>query len=276
MSFNENEVNRDRSGKFDTKVGSVPDIELEANPPTAPIDLSRALIAAGEDEAFTDYLQHQAVIAAQEAPADDVETMRSALVLADTVEDEHSDIATYLRDAVEEKIGENPNNLSSDSNGQYVWDFDAVAARESAHRASVAHLSQVASTYIRNPDHWAQVAWAADPDRSEGELAAVLLNENEPEFYQAVLQHPSATPEMVTYAARHNSASVWQGVISHPNATSEALDEIQTKLDRDIRNGNDSMLAWGTMKSYYESQRDQAIALSDAIASRRLDIRGSN
>lgn len=272
MSFNENDVNRDRSGKFDTKVGSVPAIELEASPPTAPIDLSRALIAAGEGEAFTDLLQHQAVIAAQEAPADDVETMRSALDLADTVEDEHSDIASYLRDAVQEKIGENPSRLSSDANGQYVWDFDAVAAREKAHRESVAQLSEAASIYTRNPDHWAQVAWAADPDRTESELASVLLNESEPEFYQAVLQHPEATPEMVTYAARHNSASVWQSVIAHTNTTPAALDEVQTKLDRDIRDGNDPMLAWGTMRSHYHTMRDQAIRMSGMITARRSEL----
>ncbi len=272
MSFNENDVNRDRSGKFDTKVGSVPDIELEVSPPTAPIDLSRALIAAGEDEAFTDYLQHQAVIAAQEAPADDVETMRSALELADTVEDDHSDIATYLRDAVEEKIGANPARLEQDANGQYTWDFDAVASREKAHREAVARLSQVAATYVRDADHWKQVAWAADPERNEGELAAILLNESEPEFYQAVLQHPSATPEMVTYAARHNSAAVWQGVISHPNTTTAALDEVQTKLDRDIRDGNDPMLAWGTMRDHYHTMRDQAIRMSDAVNTRRNEL----
>ena len=267
MTFNENDVNRDRSGKFDTKTGSVPDFEL--SPPTAPIDLSRALIAAGEEEAFTDYLQHQAVIAAQEAPADDVETMRSALQLADTVEDEHSDIAAYLRDAVQEKIGENPTRLESDANGQYTWDFDAVAAREKAHRDSVARLSQIAETYVRNPDHWKQVAWAADPDRNERELAAILLNESEPEFYQAVLQHPTATPEMVTYAARHNSAAVQAAVIAHPNTTTAALDEVQTKLDRDIRDGNDPMLAWGTMRDHYHTMRDQAIRMSGTVTARR-------
>lgn len=272
MTFNENDVNRDRSGKFDTKVGSVPDFEL--SPPTAPIDLSRALIAAGEDEAFTDYLQHQAVMAAQEASADDVQTMRSALQLADTVEDDHSDIAAYLRDAVEEKIGENPTRLNSDADGEYVWDFDAVAARESAHRESVARLSQIAATYVRDPDHWKNVAWAADPERTEGELAAVLLNESEPEFYQAVIQRPDATGDMLTYAARHNSASVWRGVISHPNTTYAALDEIQTKLDRDIRDGNDPMLAWGTMRQHYHTMRDQALQMSEDITARRSELDG--
>lgn len=48
MTFNENDVNRDRSGKFDTKTGSAPDLELDAATPGSREAELRRNLAGGE------------------------------------------------------------------------------------------------------------------------------------------------------------------------------------------------------------------------------------
>lgn len=236
------------------------------------LDEGIALLEDGSFETYPRSMQDDAVVAAQDAAEDDVEALQKVLRLADAAENwNFHETATWLRTAVEEKVGADPRSMSKDADGNYVWDTETAAKRGAAHREAEANLRALAAGAADggNRDYWELVDWTAQPERTEGELAGILLKESEDNFYSAVVNHQNATPEMLTYAARHNADEVKWAVAENPKAPDAALDEIEFLARRDLAQSRDTQLAWGTMKGYYDQQGKLAQSLLDTIAATR-------
>lgn len=236
------------------------------------LDEGLALLEDGSFETYPRKMQDDAVVAVQDAAEDDVDTLQKALRLADAAENwNFHETAGWLRNAVQDKVGADPRSMERDADGNYVWDTEAVAVRAVAHREAEENLKALATDASDggNRDYWEKVDWTAQPERTEGELANVLLHESEDNFYSAVVRHPKATPDMLTYAARHNADEVKWAVAEHPKAPEAALREVEFLAQSDLAQSQDTQLAWGTMKSYYDQQGKRAQELLDTIAATR-------
>lgn len=216
-----------------------------------------------------------AIFAAQEVAADDVEGIRRIYALGETASDEWNDteFGGELADIVSSKLLTNVLKLPRDDQGHPVYDTEAVARREKYHRAARNSL-EVLSSGARIPadlDHWERVYWAAEEERTPAELAKVLLSESEGEFARVVLHHhgDKVTPEMMTYMARSNDGAVQHAVINHPKVTAAALQEVQARVERDYQEAIDPNNAWGTMKPYYDRQAEQAVSFMKDISDAR-------
>lgn len=246
--------------------------------------------ASGEKEVFIDdgeetelanlpkTVHDNAITAAQEIEADDVEGIRRIYALGETASDEWNDheFGGELADIISSKLLTNVLKLPRDEQGHPVYDTEAVARREKYHRAARNSL-EILSSGARIPedlDHWGRVSWTAEKGRTKSELAKVLLSESEGEFARAVLYHHSdkVTPEMMTYMARSNDGAVQHAVITHPKVTAAALREVQARAERDYREATDPNNAWGTMKAYYDQSAEQATSFMKIISDARARL----
>ena len=218
-------------------------------------------------------VRDNAIFAAQEVAADDVESIRLIYALGEMASDEWDDreFGEELADIISSKLLTNVLKLPRDAEGHPVYDTEAVARREKYHRAARNSL-EILSSGARIPadlDHWGRVYWAAEEDRTPAELAKVLLSESEGEFSRVILDHKNVTPEMVTYAARSNDGAVQHAVITHPKVTAAALQEVQARVERDYQEAIDPNNAWGTMKPYYDQSAAQAVSFMKDISDAR-------
>lgn len=227
----------------------------------------------GDYDVLPKTVRDNAISAAQEVAADDVEGIRRIYALGEAASDGWDDreFGGELADIVSSKLLTNVLKLPRDDQGHPVYDTEAVARREKYHRAARNSL-EILSSSARIPadlDHWGRVYWAAEEDRTPAELAKVLLSESEGEFSRVVLDHKNVTPEMVTYAARSNDGAVQHAVINHPKVTAAALQEVQARVERDYQEAIDPNNAWGTMKSYYDRSAAQAVSFMKDISDAR-------
>lgn len=103
---------------------------------------------------------------------------------------------------------------------------------EYAAEYAVAGIASQAREYIRHPSDDEHKKWCASPERGIPELAKVLMHEEDPGFFLAVLARPDITPAMAHYAATHRDAAVARHAIRHDRISMGALLAVRDRYRR--------------------------------------------
>lgn len=88
---------------------------------------------------------------------------------------------------------------------------------------AVATMASSATRYTRHSNDASHRQWCEDVRRTGPELAKVLLHEDDPSFYMAVLARHDIPPALVHFSAQHRDAGVARHAIRHDRISMRAL-----------------------------------------------------
>lgn len=136
---------------------------------------------------------------------------------------------------------------------------------------AVAEIASSATRYARHPNDVAHQQWCDDRARTNPELAKVLLCEDDPSFYMAVLSRPGILPAMVHFSAQHRDAGVARHAIRHDRISMHALLAVRDRYRRSAERARARHAAetWPPAQEHWAwlAERDSATA---ELAEQRL------
>ncbi len=111
------------------------------------------------------------------------------------------------------------------------------------------------STYDPRGEYYTRLAATRDPQRTADDLARIVANEAEDDFFVAIAQHPNASADTLATAARHHSFAVRSAVAANPNTRAATLarmrrdanvqvNEVTERIQHEGRNPGTENLEW--------------------------------
>lgn len=136
---------------------------------------------------------------------------------------------------------------------------------------AVAAMASSVLHYVRHQNDAAHQRWCEDARRTDPELAKVLLHEDDPSFYMAVLSRPGILPAMVHFSAQHRDAGVARHAIRHDRISMHALLAVRDRYRRSAERARARHAAetWPPAQEHWAwlAERDSATA---ELAEQRL------